>query len=191
MEKARQPRSKKWWCLCVALAIIVLAIALGVGLGLGLQGSDDDDEADEGEETTREKWTPEVAAQWQIVLQQSVAIDEDDPEITPAVGIYDIDLFTNSEATIAALRSIDQRVICYFSAGSYEPYRPDSDDFADEDLGDEMDGWPDEIWVNTTSTGIRDIMANRIKIASEKGCDAVDPDNVDGYVSHIDTFSRD
>lgn len=43
-----------------------------------------------------------------------------------------------------------------------------------------MDGW-DENWVDTTSSSIRSIMAARLDLAVSKGCDGVDPDNIDAY----------
>lgn len=47
-----------------------------------------------------------------------------------------------------------------------------------------MDGWP-EWWLDLHSpscvSNVQSIMAGRIKLAKEKGCDAVDPDNVDSY----------
>ena len=44
-----------------------------------------------------------------------------------------------------------------------------------------MDGWAGEWWINTNSANIRSIMTARIELAASKGCDGVDPDNVDGY----------
>lgn len=44
-----------------------------------------------------------------------------------------------------------------------------------------MDGWPDENWVDIRHSGVRDIMKKRIQEAKDKGCDGVDPDNIDGY----------
>jgi len=39
------------------------------------------------------------------------------------------------------------RVICYFSAGSYDHNRPDADQFHDSDIGNKMDGW-NEKWID-------------------------------------------
>ena len=44
-----------------------------------------------------------------------------------------------------------------------------------------MQDWSGEWWINTNSQGIRDIMQKRITLAQQKGCDAIDPDNVDAY----------
>lgn len=50
-------------------------------------------------------------------------------------------------------------------------------------MGNPLDGWPNEKWLNINSANVRSIMTKRIQLASSMGCDAVDPDNVDGYVS--------
>lgn len=44
-----------------------------------------------------------------------------------------------------------------------------------------MQGWAGEWWLNTNSANVRSIMTTRIELAASKGCDGVDPDNVDGY----------
>lgn len=72
-------------------------------------------------------------------------------------------------------------MICYFSAGSYENWRDDKDEFKEEDLGNDLDGWPGEKWLKLSSENVRRIMKDRLNMASEKGCDGVDPDNVDGF----------
>jgi hypothetical protein len=43
-------------------------------------------------------------------------------------------------------------------------------------------GWEKEKWLNLNSDNVRQIMAKRLELAAEKGCDAVDPDNMDAYV---------
>ena len=40
------------------------------------------------------------------------------------------------------------RVICYLSAGTWEPYRPDSASFSQELMGGPVAGWPDERWLD-------------------------------------------
>jgi hypothetical protein len=53
--------------------------------------------------------------------------------------------------------------------------------------------YPDEQWnewwldIKTPSClkAIQEIMSARIKIAKDKGCDAVDPDNMDGYANKV------
>src|SRR6185369_11730450 len=100
-----------------------------------------------------------------------------------AAPVYDIDLFDTPAATIAALKSTGRHVICYFSAGSYEDWRPDAASFPAAALGRALDGWPGERWLDTRADGVRAVMRARLDLARSKGCDAVDPDNVDGYTN--------
>ncbi|KAM0333981.1 hypothetical protein ACHAQA_000999 [Verticillium albo-atrum] len=126
-------------------------------------------------------WQPTPGTTWQILLDAPLAIDAQAPAVTPDVEVYDLDLFENPASTFAALQALGKRVVCYFSAGSYEPGRPDSGDFDKGDLGRELEGWPGEYWLDTRSAGVRRIMERRVRLAAEKGCDGIDPDNVDGY----------
>lgn len=109
-------------------------------------------------------------------------VDEQHPLDTGLdVSLYDIDLFDTTTSIITALKARDVTVICYFSAGSYEEWRDDADDFPVAALGDELDGWPGEKWLDITNIELRSVMTARLDLAVEKGCDGVDPDNVDGY----------
>jgi hypothetical protein len=92
-------------------------------------------------------------------------------------AVWDIDLFDNPASTMKSLKTAGKIVICYFSAGTAEDWRDDYRDFAAADLGKILPEWPNEKWVRTTSQSIRNIMAKRIKLAADKGCDAIDPDN--------------
>lgn len=193
--KPKQPWSLKRKLLLALVAIVVI-IGLAVGLGVGLtrggggsddDGSDDDNTDDSGDSggsgpDRESKWKPGVGDSWQIVLKQAIKLESSD-DIDPDVDVYDLDLFDNDIEIFQTLQDAGKKVICYFSAGSWEDYRDDKDDFDKDDLGKELDGWPDERWLKLSSTGVRDIMKKRIKTAWEKGCDAIDPDNVDGYVS--------
>lgn len=97
---------------------------------------------------------------------------------------YDIDLFDTGKAKIDSLKARGIKVICYFSAGSYEEWRSDASDFPSAVLGNNLDGWEGERWLDVRAQAVRDIMAARLDLAVEKGCDAVEPDNVDGYTNN-------
>ncbi|KAI9155141.1 hypothetical protein HJFPF1_07715 [Paramyrothecium foliicola] len=168
------------------LAVVGLAVGLGVGLTRGRGGEDgEDDNSDSsnndgnsGNYTTT--WKPAVNTTWQIILYRPMAL-QDPADINPDVDVYDLDLYDNDAETFKALQDAGKKVICYFSAGSWENWRDDKDDFKPQDLGKALDGWPDEKWLNVSSPAVRDIMRKRIAAAAEKGCDAIDPDNVDGF----------
>ena len=99
------------------------------------------------------------------------------------VNIYDIDLFDTSVSTMKSLQTSGKKVICYFSAGSYEEWRSDSSLFNSSDLGKTLDGWEDEKCLDIRSTNVHTIMKARLDLAVEKGCDGVEPDNMDGYAN--------
>ena len=46
-----------------------------------------------------------------------------------------------------------------------------------------LDGWPGERWLKLSSDNVRSIMKKRVEMSAQKGCDGIDVDNVDGYVS--------
>ena len=119
-------------------------------------------------------WRPAADSTWQWQLQGALNTDYD-------VDVYDIDLFDNDRGVIDALHAQGRRVICYFSAGSAEDWRPDFDAFAGEDLGEPLDGWAGERWVDIRSPGVRAVMLARLDFARERGCDGVEPDNVQSY----------
>ncbi|NJR79379.1 endo alpha-1,4 polygalactosaminidase [Sphingomonas sp. 36D10-4-7] len=120
------------------------------------------------------RWTPHAGDGWHWQLTGTVNTGYD-------VAIYDIDLFDTRPATIASLHAAGRRVVCYFSAGSAENWRSDYAAFAPADMGNPLDGWPGERWLDIRSANVRAIMTRRLELAAGKGCDGVEPDNVDGF----------
>lgn len=130
-------------------------------------------------------WQPHPPLKWQIILNN----DGKGSLNLPGIDVYDVDLVDTSKQDIATLKKNGKKVICYFSAGSYENWRPDASLFNKADLGNGLAQgdtanagyWPGEKWLNIRSSKVMDIMTARIQLAKDKGCDGVDPDNVDGY----------
>jgi hypothetical protein len=121
-------------------------------------------------------WVPAVADTWQWQLTGRIDTGYD-------VDVYDIDLFEAPQATIDALHAEGRHVVCYFSAGSGENWRPDYDQFRPADLGKPLDGWKGERWLDTRSANVRAIMSARLDLAVTKRCDGVEPDNVDAFTA--------
>ncbi|KAI9717829.1 MAG: hypothetical protein M1828_007068 [Chrysothrix sp. TS-e1954] len=121
-------------------------------------------------------WQPNAGASWQITLAEPPSLS-----IPRNLSALDFDLFDTPATTVSTLHSQSHYTICYFSAGSYEQWRSDASQFDPSDLGNPLDGWPGERWLNVNSKNVRQIMRQRMNIAKTKGCDAIDPDNVDGY----------
>jgi hypothetical protein len=128
-----------------------------------------------GSSVTEKRWVPKQGTAWQWQLQGKLDLSVDVP-------VYDVDWQTTSEAEIAELHRKGRHVICYVSVGSYEKYRPDAKTFPASLLGKELDGWPDERWLDIRQWDqLEPIMAARFDQCRAKGFDAVEPDNVDGY----------
>ena len=122
-------------------------------------------------------WVPTVGTQWQWQLhgQIDTAVD---------VPVYDVDLFDVDRAVVEELHAAGRKVICYLSAGSQEDWRPDADRFPAAVIGNELDDWPGERWLDVRRLEVLEpIMASRMDMCRAKGFDAVEPDNVDGYVN--------
>lgn len=120
-------------------------------------------------------WQPHPGTSWQWQLTGAIDASLD-------VQMYDIDLFDAPQSVIDRLHADGRIVICYFSAGSWEEWRPDAGDFPAEVLGNPLEGWAGEQWLDIRRLDLLGpIMAARLDLAAQKHCDGVEPDNVDGY----------
>lgn len=121
-------------------------------------------------------YQPEVTTTWQWQLMGNI-------NTTYAVDVYDIDLFDSATDTIEALQADGHYVICYFSAGSSEDWRDDFHRFLPDDIGKQLDEWEGENWLDIRSQNVLQIMRDRLDLAVQKGCDGVEPDNMDGFTN--------
>lgn len=121
-------------------------------------------------------WAPAPGTSWQIQLSGALDLAVD-------AAVYDLDLFDQPAAAVAALHALGRKVICYFSAGSFEDWRPDASSFPAAAIGSPVQGWPGEWWLDIRAGAVREAMGARLDLAVQKGCDGVDPDNVDGYAN--------
>ena len=107
-------------------------------------------------------WPPRPGVAWQIQLLGTI-----DPSV-PA-DVYVIDLFDAPQATIDELHAAGRRVICYFSAGSFEDWREDAAAWPRAAIGMPLDGWPGEYWIDTRSAAARAVLLGRLDLAASKG----------------------
>jgi len=123
-------------------------------------------------------WQPQPGTSWQWQLTGTLDTSLD-------VQMYDIDLFNTTQSQIAQLHNDGRIVICYFCAGSWEEWRPDASQFPPSILGNALEGWPDERWLDIRRLDVLGpILKARLDLAVQKGCDGVEPDNVDGYTNN-------
>ncbi|WWC68271.1 uncharacterized protein I206_102194 [Kwoniella pini CBS 10737] len=118
---------------------------------------------------------------------------------------YIVDMAQSTTEQIANYHAKGKKVGCYFSAGTWEPFRTDAKSFlpecycgqnvttdsagkctgqgANNNLLGEWGEWWLDIRSDKCLKNIKEIMTTRIKAAAAKGCDAVDPDNVDAWTN--------
>jgi hypothetical protein len=150
-------------------------------------------------------WHPALNARWQYQLQGVAAYASTggiNLEISsvPYTGgaavspsVFDFDLFVDQAITgnnttlntagVNAAHAAGKSAICYVSAGSWENWRADADQFPASVLGNK-NGWPGEKWLDIRQTGVLlPIMEARVQKCQQAGFDGVEWDNVDGYTN--------
>jgi hypothetical protein len=150
----------------IILSPLLFSAAFGVTIGQKLHSR----------QTTANLWQPEVGAKIQMILTGIVTVER--RFVPRGVSIFDVDLFDTPPSNIQALKSQGINVICYFSAGTSENWRPDYDNFTSADKGAALPDWQGENYLNLRSANVLEVMSRRIEKASSAGCDAIDPDNL-------------
>lgn len=170
----------------VALAAVA-AVGVAVGLWVARAPSDDgpaeaatstEPGPDPGSTTgTEGVRPPPLGAAWQYQLSGPLDLDAE-------AEVFDVDGEEASAEDVAALHDRGAYVVCYVSAGSHEDWRPDADDYPDDVIGAPLDDWPGERWVDVRRTDVLlPLIEARLARCREKGFDAVELDNVDGYAN--------
>ncbi|HSR12297.1 MAG TPA: endo alpha-1,4 polygalactosaminidase, partial [Thermodesulfobacteriota bacterium] len=122
-----------------------------------------------------ETWQPRPGTSWQWQLTGAI-----DTSINAQV--YDIDLFDAPQSVIDELHLRGSKVICYFSAGTFEDWRLDAQSFPQAVRGKKLDEWEGEQWLDIRNIAVLGpIISARLDLAAQKKCDAIEPDNIDGY----------
>ena len=123
-----------------------------------------------------DNWRPKPRVTFDIQFSNDFNEDSFQSEIV------DLDLFETSKEMIEQLHFRNKRVFCYFSAGSWEKWREDADNFPSQLIGKNYTGWPGEKWLDIRQIEqLSPILSARFDICKDKGFDGVETDNVDGY----------
>ena len=121
-------------------------------------------------------WRPAPGTTWQWQLSGE-PIDS-----TFDVEMYDIDLFESDAGLVAGLVQRGIKVVCYLSAGSWEEFRPDANQFPESVIGKDYEGWSGEKWLDIRQIELlAPIMRSRLDQCAAKGFVGIEPDNIDGY----------
>ena len=124
---------------------------------------------------TKDWWTPKLGQNFQVQFEGEI-------DLNVAVDVIALDLFETSKEDITYLHNRGIKVLCYLNAGAWEDWRPDCDDFPENILGLNYQGWPGERWLDIRRMDVlKPILKARLNLCLDKGFDGVEPDNLDGY----------
>lgn len=122
---------------------------------------------------------PDARWEWQLSSVPTAAQMDADAD----VSAYDVDGFDASTAKVGEIHARGWTAVCYISAGSWENWRPDASLFPASVKGN-SNGWAGERWLDIRRLDVLGpIMTARMQMCADKGFDAVEPDNVDGYTN--------
>lgn len=101
---------------------------------------------------------------------------------TTTAEAIDIDAFSATKELVSNLQEQGKKVIAYISVWSIENFRQDADQFPQEVVGAVYEGFEDENWLDVRNINvIGPILKARLDMIKEKGFDAAEPDNLNGY----------
>ena len=117
---------------------------------------------------------PGMRLQYQLdgVLDPSVDAD-----------LFVVDLFDTTSSLVEQLHTRGRVVVAYISAGSYEPWRPDVSALPATVIGKPLARYPEESWLDVRASSVRQLMASRLALATDKGFDGALLVSLDGYLT--------
>ena len=117
-----------------------------------------------------------MGASWQIQLTGTI-------DTTLDVPFYVVDM--DAPANVLDALHADRRfVACYFSGGTWEPFRNDASAFPATSQGNAVAGYPRERWLDVRMPEVRSIMETRIASAIERGCDGIASSGLAAYIEN-------
>ncbi|MFF8263849.1 endo alpha-1,4 polygalactosaminidase [Streptomyces virginiae] len=154
--------------------LLVLPLLLLAACTAGPDDEGDDEPHRWPELAPGQRWQPPPGTGWQWQLTGKL-------DTSVKAPVYDVDGFNTTKEQVAALKKAGRKTICYLSTGAWEDFRPDAAAFPRDLLG-KGNGWEGERWLDIRRVAeLEPLMAKRFDMCREKGFDAVEPDNMDGY----------
>lgn len=95
---------------------------------------------------------------------------------TSGQKMLDVDMENTSASQITSIKGQGITPVCYIETGSWENYRSDASQFPKAALGNTLNGYPDERYLNITNSTVESLIKARIQRAAAKGCAGIEPD---------------
>lgn len=118
--------------------------------------------------------SPAPGVTWQAQLSGSV-------DSTLDVELFYLDADFASPSMLSTLRASGRIVLCYVSAGTFEPWREDANAFPESALGEPLLDYPREQWIDFRDSRVKDILRARLDGMSRAGCDGVYPSTLEAH----------
>src|ERR1700751_1252205 len=122
-------------------------------------------------------WQPKPLTTW------NYQIGETPTNLSIKVQAYDVDGFDTTAQDVQKIHAAGSKAICYVDVGTWENWRPAANQFPASVKGSPT-GWPGERWLDIRQLSILGpIITERFQMCRDKGFDAIEADNVDGYTN--------
>lgn len=140
--------------------------------------------------TTIKRAYPYTSMWWQLENTPKINGLASDPNPKRHYDFDYEDITSANISNIKANQGPGVLVTCYFEVGTVAGYgdttgdgwRDDWKSFPTEGVASTApDGWGDERWIDIMNPTVRQIMAGRMDVARNKGCDGIEPDWLDNY----------
>jgi hypothetical protein len=116
-------------------------------------------------------YVPPANVRWLAQLDGAVDIQQD-------ADLFYLDAEQQDPDALATLRAQGRHYLCYLSAGSLEAFRADAVDFPANAVGNALENFPREHWLDVRDSTVRELMAKRVTALSTFGCAGVPPSSL-------------
>jgi Glycoside-hydrolase family GH114 len=116
-------------------------------------------------------YVPATDVRWFAQLDGAVDVEQ-------SYELFYLDPQQQDAAALAALQARGGHYLCYLSAGSVEDFRADAKDFPDSAIGNVLNGFPNEHWLDVRDPTVRELMARRVTALAAQGCAGIPPSSL-------------
>jgi hypothetical protein len=116
-------------------------------------------------------YVPPANVRWLAQLDGAVDIQQE-------ADLFYLDPEQQSADDLATLRAQGRHYLCYLSAGSVESFRDDAAEFPAHAIGNALESYPRERWLDVRDGAVRGLMAKRVTALAAFGCAGVPPSSL-------------